>query len=200
MERLAYRMLDYAKYIISPEVAYAIHPVTAIDSQKGACTKSGSYIELTSEEQDVSVAFLVAVVCTLGPELDKEIKNLTVQGNTLEGMFLDAAGVVLLESLGTKCRLYLKKEAEKHGLFAGCPFGPGYGKIPLDSQRELFMHVDTDALGITLNETGIMIPLKSVSFWLKWTTNFQATNNHRYKCQRCALESCLYRKIPYLAK
>ena len=198
MEQLASKMLDRAKKIISPAVAYAIQPVTSIDSPKGVCLESSSYIELPSEEQDNAIVSLTAVVCTLGAKLDKKIKDLTIQGKILEGMVLDAVGVALLESLGMKGRIHLKKEAQKRGLFAGCPFGPGYGKMPLAAQSTLFKHIDTQAIGIRLNKSGVMLPLKSLSFWLRWTTNPRANENHGYKCQRCDLSNCLYRKTPYL--
>jgi hypothetical protein len=198
MKQLASKMLHRAKKIISPAVAYAIHRATPIDSSKGVWIGSSSYIKLPSEEQDTSIVSLTAVVCTLGAKLDKEIKDLTIQGNLLEGMVLDAVGVALLESLGMKGRIHLKKEAQKRGLFAGCPFGPGYGKMPLAAQSSLFKHVDTQAIGIRLNKSGMMLPLKSLSFWLRWTTNPRATEDHGYKCQRCNLSNCLYRKVPYL--
>ena len=198
MKQLASKMIDCAKNIISPAVAYAIHPVTSIDSPKGVYLESNGYIEVPSEEQDTSMVSLTAVVCTLGAELDKEIKDLTIRKKILEGMVLDAVGVALLESLGMKGRIHLKKEALKRGLFAGCPFGPGYGKMPLASQSSLFKHIDAQAIGIRLNKSGVMLPLKSLSFWLRWTTNPRATEDHGYKCQRCDLSNCLYRKVPYL--
>jgi hypothetical protein len=198
MEQLASKMLDRAKKIISPAVAYAIHPVTSMDFPKGICLDGNSYIQLPFEEQDTSVVSLTAVVCTLGARLDNKIKDLTIHRKILEGTVLDAVGVALLESLGMKGRIHLKKEAQKRGLFAGCPFGPGYGKMPLAAQSTLFKHIDSQAIGIRLNKSGVMLPLKSLSFWLRWTTNPREAENHGYKCQRCDLRNCLYRKVPYL--
>jgi len=197
MKALASEVVEKAVELVAPLFTYAIHPVDCIDSQKGFRLKSGSYVEVPSEEKDPQTISLAAVVCTLGPDLEKESHQLMVNADTLTAMFLDAAGVAQLELLAHIARKYIKNKAAEVGLFTGCPFGPGYKNMPLESQTSLFKFVDAESIGVRLNPSGVMIPLKSISFWLRLTQSRQAVEDSGYKCQKCDMENCIYRKLPF---
>ena len=112
-------------------------------------------------------------------------------------VFLDAAGVAHLELLGHHARQHVKKKVSGKGLYTGCPFGPGYNGMPLDYQSQLFEHVNATGIGVKLNDSGVMLPMKSISFWLRITANKKAAEDHGYKCSKCDMENCLYRKVPH---
>jgi hypothetical protein len=42
----------------------------------------------------------------------------------------------------------------------------------------------------------VMLPMKSISFWLRVTRDEKAAEDHGYKCQKCEMQNCLYRKVP----
>jgi len=196
MQSLAAAVLERAKKLAKPVFTCTIHPVASIETQKGVLLESGSFVELPREEQDPSTTSLAATVCTLGPALENETQQLMQQGDLLTAMFLDAAGVVQLELLALAARNHIRHQAAECHLYAGCPFGPGYNGMPLDSQTALFEHVAAANIGVRLNESGVMLPMKSVSFWLRLTRDKRAAENHGYKCQQCEMENCLYRKMP----
>lgn len=197
MKALAEDMLEKAKQLVRPVFAYAVHPVFAGGRQNGLQLRSGSQVEIPEDEKDPETTALTAVVCTLGSGLEDETYRLMQNGELLSAMFLDAAGVAHLEMLGKRAREHVKKETSGSGLFMGCPFGPGYNDMPLDSQFKLFEHVDAKGIGVRLNASGVMLPMKSISFWLRITRDKKAAEDHGYKCQKCDMENCLYRKVPY---
>ncbi len=197
MKALASDMLVKAATLVKPVFTYALHPVKSIERQNGFRLQSGSYVEVPLEENDPQTVSLAAVICTLGPELENTTQRLMQNGDLLTAMFLDAAGVAQLEMLAHKARMYIKKRGANFGLFTGCPFGPGYNNMPLDTQTNLFKHVDAENIGVRLNDSGVMLPMKSISFWLRVTQNKKAAEDHGYKCEKCAMENCLYRKVPY---
>ena len=197
MKTLASDMLKKAKTLVAPVFTYAVHAVEFNDLKKGPRLKSGSYVEIPVEEKDPATVSLAAVVCTLGAQLEDETHQLMQNGELLTAMFLDAVGVAQLEMLAQKAREHIKKKAANSGLFTGCPFGPGYNGMPLDSQSKLFEHVDAKGIGVRLNASGVMLPMKSISFWLRVTRDKKAAEDHGYKCQKCDMENCLYRKVPY---
>ena len=199
MQPMAEDMLEKATQLIKPVFSYAVHPAEFNDLQKGPQLKSGRHVEVPEEEKDPETTALAAVVCTLGPELEDETHRLMKTGDLLLAMFLDAAGVAQLERLAHEARRHVRKKASKNDLFTGCPFGPGYNDIPLDSQSELFEHVDAKGIGVRLNQSGVMLPMKSISFWLRITRDAKAAEDHGYKCRNCDMENCLYRKVPYRA-
>jgi hypothetical protein len=69
--------------------------------------------------------------------------------------------------------------------------------MPLDSQSQLFEHVDAKGIGVQLNDNGLMLPMKSISFWLRITRDKKAAEDYGYKCRNCDMENCLYRKVPH---
>jgi hypothetical protein len=197
MKSLATGMLEKASVLVKPAYTYVVHSAEFINPQKGLRLKTGSYIEIPEEEIDPQIVSLTAVACTLGPALEKETHRLMNNGDLLTAMFLDAAGVAKLEMLAHKARIYIKNMVAEVGLFTGCPFGPGYNNIPLDSQTVLFDHLDAESIAVQLNESSVMLPMKSISFWLRVTRDEKAAEDQGYKCQKCEMQNCLYRKVPY---
>jgi cobalamin-dependent methionine synthase I len=129
--------------------------------------------------------------------LDREIRDRGRGGDPLFSLFLDAAGVALLEALGAVCQERIKSVVKPMGLFCGCPFGPGYGTSPMGSFADLLQHVDGEAVGVRLAGDVMMEPLKSVAFWLRLTADNESIKSQGYKCRRCTMENCIYRAAPY---
>ena len=199
MKSLAEDMLEKARHLVKPVFTYAVHPAKSNESGVGPRLKSGIYVDVPEEEKDPQTVALAPVVCTLGPGLEDETHRLMKDGELLTAMFLDAVGVAHLELLGHGARQHVKKKVAGRGLFTGCPFGPGYNDMPLDSQSQLFEHVDAGGIGVHLNDSGVMLPMKSISFWLRITRDKKAAEDHGYKCRNCDMENCLYRKVPFRA-
>jgi hypothetical protein len=197
MSTLASQMIQRANQLAVPVFTYTVHPIKSFDPQKGFQLANGNVVEAPPEEKDVETVSLAAVVCTLGAALEVETHRLMQSGELLTAMFLDAAGVAQLEKLAHNARRHVKKRAAGNGLFSGCPFGPGYNGIPLDSQNCLFASVDAERINVKLNSSGVMLPMKSISFWLRITRDKNAAEDHGYKCQKCDMENCLYRKVPF---
>jgi len=97
----------------------------------------------------------VVFAATIGLELDR----LLVKYNRL-----DAAKALFLQALGAE-----RVEALCDAFCAQFPgtkprFSPGYGDLPLDFQRELFAMLSCEKhIGLTLNESLLMSPSKSVT-------------------------------------
>ena len=199
MQALAEDMLQKARQLIEAVFTYSLHPVGYNDPNLGPRLKSGIQVAIPAEEEDPQIVALAAVVCTLGPDLEDEVHRLMQNSELLTAMFLDAAGVAHLELLGHHARRYVKKKVSGKGLYTGCPFGPGYNGMPLDYQSQLFEHVNAAGIGVKLNDSGVMLPMKSISFWQRITRNKKAAEDHGYKCSKCDMENCLYRKVPYRA-
>ena len=199
MKALVEEMLEKAKQLVKPVFTFAVHPVESNHHNKGPRLKSGGYVIVPEEEKDPQIVALAPVVCTLGPGLEDETHRLMKDGELLTAMFLDAVGVAHIELLGHDARQHVKKKVAERGLFTGCPFGPGYNDMPLDSQSQLFEYVDAKRIGVQLNDSGVMLPMKSISFWLRITRDKKAAEDHGYKCRNCHMENCLYRKVPYRA-
>jgi len=185
-ERLAADILDHASALVQPAFVYAAHSINTLDPKKGIS------LFLSPDKLDAGIVFITAAVCTIGSELENETSRLMAQGKALDALFMNAAGVAILEALSDKAHLHLKKEAAKEGLFAGCRFGPGFENIPLSAQKSLLELVNPEAIDVQLNSSGVLFPLKSLSFWVMWTSQ-PPQDASTYKCQNCTLNNCAYR-------
>ena len=105
-----------------------------------------------------------ACVCTVGADIDDEVERLNSVGDTVSALVLDTMGIVAL----MKARILFlsdlyEREARPRDFSATPPYGPGQCGWDIKEQRELFKLVDADSAGVTLTDSYLMIPKKSVS-------------------------------------
>ena len=112
-------------------------------------------------EDAVSLA-LFAV--TLGEEISDRITRLFDAGELAEGYILDQVASFAADELAgiTGQRFQAALGSNDDGA-AVLPYSPGYCGWNVTGQRALFAQLDPRELGITLNESCLMHPVKSVS-------------------------------------
>lgn len=99
-------------------------------------------------------AYLFAA--TLGHDVDRLIRKYAA---------LSAADLLIVQAIAaTAIEQYIDDETASWGEKLLPRFSPGYGDLPLSVQREFLATLDPKgSLGITLTETFLMIPSKSVT-------------------------------------
>lgn len=106
---------------------------------------------------------LVLFAATVGLGIDRLIARYSSVEPTRALMF-QAIGAERVESL---CDLFNKELSEKYaalGFVTRSRFSAGYGDFPLAAQREIFTALDCPRkIGLTLNESLLMSPSKSVT-------------------------------------
>ena len=111
-------------------------------------------------EDAVSLA-LFAV--TIGQEASARIPELFEAGEMAEGYIFDqVASFAADEMAQTAARRFALAEAIGSDE-AVLPYSPGYCGWNVSGQRALFASLEPDEIGITLNDTCLMSPIKSVS-------------------------------------
>jgi hypothetical protein len=118
-------------------------------------TDDETALELVLEDA-VSVA-LFAV--TLGAEISERISENFATGNGAGGYILDQVASIAADQLVEIAR---RRYAATDGA-AVLPYSPGYCGWNVTGQRILFAHLQPGDLGISLNESCLMHPIKSVS-------------------------------------
>jgi len=53
--------------------------------------------------------------------------------------------------------------------------------------------IDATVIGVQINESGVMFPMKSLSFWVRWTHSRRPNDRNRHKCLACDLKGCAFR-------
>lgn len=135
---------------------------------------------------------LAAVLGTLGPGLERRCRELSGQGCLFQATLLDAVGTAMLDRLGIHLRRRLQREAAQTGRFLGPRFSPGLGSYPMEAQTLLHRWSGAESLGVTLNASFILEPVKSISFF-SLISSTPGPAPARNKCSECSLRHCQFR-------
>lgn len=191
LEPVARNMRREALRLAVPAFAYAIHPVQPEPASDRLRLANGRSLPRL-DPADPQPVQLVTTICTLGPQLEEDVARRSRDGQMLEALFLDAAGVALVEQVSLTAHQHMDRAARDRGLFAGCRRGPGNRTLALSMQQTLFDLIDADAIGVRLQPSGVMKPVKSVSFWVPWSEQ-PARKTEFEKCNNCAMTECHFR-------
>ena len=105
------------------------------------------------------------------------------------GDFLEAATV---ENAMDKVQQYLEEDMTEQGKKITNRYSPGYCEWALSGQRDLFAYIGDHPTGITINESCLMQPIKSVSGIIGIGDEVR---KRPYGCDICNSASCAYRNI-----
>ena len=154
----------------------------------------GTGIRLTGELAEKMLAecdSAALLVCTLGAGFDRLLKEWEAR-DMAKAAVMDFCGSAWCESVCDAA------EAEIRGRFPGKyltdRFSPGYGDLPLDLQADFLRVLDAGRkLGITVNESFLLLPCKSVTAVIGLSGKPQGAKIRG--CAYCNLrEHCEFRK------
>jgi len=136
---------------------------------------------------------LALFVATLGERVSTRITELFAADDMARGFVLDAIASVSADLLTDRLTVRYR-ERVSHGGTAVLGYSPGYCGWHISAQRKLFRRLGPGEIGISLNESCLMQPLKSVSGVLV----AGAGPIHRFRpefsfCEGCATRQCLPR-------
>jgi len=101
-------------------------------------------------------------VCTIGSALEERMDQLFAE-DPVRAMALDGAGVAALRKVSDAVIADVREIAEEHGWGSGMRAQPGQEGWSIWQQKVLFDYLPTDAIGVRLTDSCLMIPRKSVS-------------------------------------
>jgi len=147
------------KYLIAEEkkkLDYLLHPVSL-------------YTVLNYDETNKHPVFkdsekVALCICTIGPELEKEVNELMRKNEMLRALILDSFGSEAAEEAAIQSDRILAEKAREIDLWPSKRFSPGYGKWDIREQRYVFKVLPGEDIGVRLTDSCMMVPRKSVSF------------------------------------
>ena len=106
---------------------------------------------------------VIIFAATVGILPDKMIKKYSVV-SPVKALFWQAVGTERVEALCDEFSTIIADEYQKKGYKALPRFSPGYGDLPLEMQTDIMSLLECNkTLGITLNDSLLMTPSKSVT-------------------------------------
>ena len=135
---------------------------------------------------------IAAFICTAGEKFTSLARQLNNSSNFLAGFIVDTFGSIIVEKSMDYIQGQLQADIQRAGLLITNRYSPGYCLWPLAGQRELFNLFPENKSGITLTESCLMTPMKSVSGIIGIGRDVKKL---RYKCDICNDFTCVYRNI-----
>jgi hypothetical protein len=131
-------------------------------------------------------------VCTAGPLFTSLTKRYNREGDYLEAFVTDAIGSLTVEKAMDKIQAQLEQSMNEERLNISNRYSPGYCNWPLSGQQALFEAAGTSSLPVSLTESCLMTPIKSISGIIGIGENIR---KRAYACKICKNESCTYRRV-----
>ncbi len=156
------------------------------------------FVALSLEGEDVREMFsgcreAVLMAVTLGVGVDRLLAKKSIS-NVTDAAIMDACASAAIENVADNFETDLRKELEAKNLYLTDRFSPGYGDLPLLSQKKLCAALDAERkIGLTVSSTLLMIPGKSVTAVLGIAGTPKPLRKRG--CERCGLfRDCVYRR------
>ena len=146
--------------VLNPQAVFEIFDLTAE-------TEKITFADVTINSRNLGENLkgctkIVLLAATIGPQPDRLIlKN--SRTNPAYASVLHAAGAVLIEQLVDFVNDEIKKIARENGQQTRPRYSPGFGDVPLQIQRDFFRLLPCARIGLSLMDTLIMAPEKSVT-------------------------------------
>ena len=133
---------------------------------------------------------LAFFACTAGAEITDRSQKYMSAGDYLEGYVADLTGSLLVDAAMDLVQKRLTDEMGQRGLKVTNRYSPGYCHWNVDEQHLLFSIFPENFCGITLSDSALMHPIKSVSGVIGIGRNVCFT---KYVCNACSEKNCIYR-------
>lgn len=172
-----------ASYMLLENPSFHDHAVMHIGDTEFSLDK----IVLSALKQSSHIAFFVG---TAGPRIEEFSKSLLNEGHSLEGLIVDIIGSEIAEDGAEFIHRQIEKDMSARRLKITNRYSPGYCGWPVSDQQALFSLMKGHTCGVSLTESSLMLPIKSVSGIVGVGSDVKYRG---YTCSRCDTEFCIYR-------
>lgn len=135
----------------------------------------------------------VFFVATAGEEFEQFQHSLQAEGDMVKVFIADAIGSVIAEKTADRMEEELQRLLQPAGWHHTNRFSPGYCGWHVSEQQRLFpLFPEQPPCGVTLTESSLMTPIKSVSGVIGLGPDVRKLD---YSCGLCDFKQCYKRKI-----
>ncbi|MBQ9325695.1 MAG: Vitamin B12 dependent methionine synthase activation subunit [Clostridia bacterium] len=173
---------------LSPEIGYRRVPLEVYADQ--VCMEGLVLSSRSLARHVAGCREAVVFAASLGMELDHRIRRESVRNKAL-GLMLNALGAERIEAVCDQMEEALRGKGDR----LVSRFSPGYGDLPLETQRDIFAFLQCEKyMHIHLTESLMMIPSKSVTAIIGILGEHGETTTGASACRTCTLADCAFRR------
>ncbi|MFC1948377.1 vitamin B12 dependent-methionine synthase activation domain-containing protein [Chloroflexota bacterium] len=183
--------IENAYEFISPSFSYAVRDVKLVNGtssiiEDGVVFESGVIARLLEKASKVAV-----FVLTIGKYLEDTADRLAQDGLVLQSTVLDAIGLDATKRLADSVEGQISEVVHNQGLTIGRRCSPGYCDWDISQQEMVFQAMKGDYAGVSLTNSYLMIPHKSVSGIIGIGSSEIENNNPCKTCNKVV--TCLHK-------
>jgi hypothetical protein len=163
--RLFKHALETAKEIMSPSAILQYRSILSINEDM-IHFRNDNFTIMSKQVSKLLCRAKQAVFffCTIGSALESEVENLHKQNRITESVLLDAVGSEAADAVADYIHhQVIQTGAREKGLAITPRFSPGFGDWPVTVQGRFLEQCQAHRIGISVNESFLMHPRKSVS-------------------------------------
>lgn len=134
---------------------------------------------------------LIFLVATLGDVFEKLLNTFKSNNDYLEMFLSDKIASDIVEAAADKLEMIIEENLKTESLKVTNRYSPGYCGWDVSEQKKFFSLLPFGFCGVTLSESAMMIPIKSVSAVMGIGKNVDRKD---YECSICDDEFCYKRK------
>lgn len=183
--------------LAKPMGIYEIYPYRP----EAAVIAADQPLALTGEivKKHLAGAEKIAVMAvTIGNELEQAIAAHFAKGEYTSALLLDAAATTAVEMVADQLNELIIQQAARQGYTTTWRFSPGYGNWDITAQAAIITLAGAEQIGISVTETAMMSPRKSVSavigFIPRTSAVPQKDNVKQHSCTNCSQTHCASKK------
>lgn len=189
---LVEQYIEVCRQLMAPSAAYIYRDNLKADAAAhiaiaGIEFQTGKIVQQMLRHSTQFAFFLV----TVGPEPEKLARDLLERGEYLEAYIADLVASALVDSVAACVHEDIRREAEKEGDKVTNRYSPGYCSWDVAEQQKLFLLFPENTCGISLSESSLMSPVKSISGIIGRGTRVKF---NEYTCEICPMKTCTFRK------
>lgn len=191
-QRLYREVVDEVRRRVHPMYGYASYLNEGSDwvvlRMGGVCFQAGGIISRYLYEADEFIVF----VATAGREFESLQRELGREGDIVKQFMADMIGSEIAEATGNLLSRTLEKIQSDRGLGVSNRYSPGYCGWPVAEQRKLFTLLPPAPCGITLTDSCLMLPIKSISGVMAVGS---CVEKRPYGCAICGRKDCYKNRL-----
>ena len=155
--------------VIKPQAVYEQFDLK-VEYDEAAGTGLVSFADVKIPSKDLArnlrdCSQVVIFASTLGSQCDLLIRRTQVKDQVKAAVF-QATGAMYIEKCVDLLNEKIRREFEEQGYKVRPRFSPGFGDVSLEVQKDFFRLLPCNRIGLTLMDTLIMSPEKSVTAFI----------------------------------
>ena len=143
---------------------------------------------VTSQLKNADQAILF--LCSIGPGMELWSKQFAGEDDPTMSYFVDTVASVIVEAAVDVLHDHLSQYMKSQGLNVTNRYSPGYCDWSVEEQKKLFSFLPKGFCGVSLTDSALMIPIKSISGIIGVGKNVEYK---QYLCDTCGKKDCTYK-------